>query len=131
MSTLALEIEVNGLRIAVAGAETLSLLTAHVGAGVGPERRSLQADKDPFHLSAMGLTVLADGERVKNLTWIDEMPLKLGDSVTFRVVSVQNPDPPLAEVSTPSSEELAAAAKQERAASTARSTRTRNKRRAG
>lgn len=129
MAELAIEVEVNGKRIAVAGAGDLALLSASIGAGVGPEKRTLQADIDPFHLTVMGLTSGLTA-RIENLTWINCLPLRVGDLVTFRIVQAEQPDPPAQVLSTPSSQELAAAAAKERSGLTARSKVTRQKRRA-
>jgi len=129
MTVLAIEVEVNGKRIAVAGANDLALLTAGIGAGVGPEKRTLQADIDAFRLTVMGLTsgLVA---RTENLTWINGLPLRVGDSITFRIVNAEQPDPPPQILRTPTSEELAAAAEKERSGLTARSKATRQNRRA-
>ena len=130
MTVLAIEIEVNGKRLAVAGSKNLALLSAGIAAGVGPENRTLQVDMDVFHLTALGLTSSKTASRIANLTWINGLPLQLGDSITFRIVQVEQPDPPAQVLRTPTSEELAAAAEKERSGLTARSKTTRRKRRA-
>jgi hypothetical protein len=113
MKVLAIEIHLNGKLLAVAGAKNLALLSAHIGAGVGPEKRSLHVE-DAFQLTAMGLTSSVPGSRMANLTWINGQVLKVGDSVTFRIVQVEQADPPAQILRTPTSEELAAAAEKER-----------------
>jgi hypothetical protein len=130
MTVLAIEVELNGKRLIVAGAKDLMLLSAQIAAGVGAEKRTLEVT-DSFHLTAMGLSSPESASPIANLTWINGQPLKLGDSITFRIVAVDQPDPPPQVIRTPSSGELAAAAEQERGGLTTRSTRTRRKRRAG
>lgn len=125
---LAIEVEVNGERVVVAGAKDLALLTAAVGAGVGSETKALDVGTD-VHLTVTGLTSSASS-RMDNLTWINGQKLRLGDSVTFRIVSVAEADPPAHVFRTPTSSELTAAAEQERRGLTARSRPTRRKRRA-
>ena len=126
MPVLAIEIELNGRRLAVAGAKDLALLSAQVGAGVGSEKRSLQVDVDTFHLLVMGLTSPESGSRMANLTWANGVTLQVGDSITFRIVEAEQPDPPARVLQTPSSEELAAAAaEKERSGLTTRSRATR------
>src|SRR3954469_15196494 len=104
MPVLAIEIELNGKRLTIAGAEDLALLSAQIAAGVGPERRALQV-KDAFHLTAMGLRSSTSGSRMANLTWINGRALQMGDSVTFRIVQVETPDSPAQVLRTPTSEE--------------------------
>ena len=65
-----------------------------------------------------------------NLTWINGLPLKLGDSIIFRIVQVEQPDLPANVLRTPTSKELAAAAEKERSGLTTRSKATRRERRA-
>jgi hypothetical protein len=130
MTVLAIEVELNGKRLSVAGAKDLALLSAQIAAGVGSENRTLQVDMDVFHLTAMGLTSPKSASRIANLTWINGLPLKLGDSITFRIVQVEQPDPPAQVLRTPTTGELAAAAEKERSGLTARSKTTRRRRRA-
>lgn len=113
MAVLAIEIELNGKRLVVAGAKDLALLTAQIAAGVGAEKRKLQVDTDNFHLTAMGLTSSESTSPIENLTWINGLALKLGDSITFRIVEVEQPDQPPHVFRTPTSDELAAAAERE------------------
>ena len=128
---LAIEVELNGKRLVIPGAKDLALLTAQVAAGVGAEKRTLQVDLDNFRLHAMGMTSSESASPMVNLTWISSLPLKVGDSVTFRIVQVEQPDPPPHVFRSPTSRELAAAAEQERSGRTSRSTRTRRKGRIG
>ena len=128
MPVLAIEVEVNGKRLVVAGARDLALLSAQIAAGVGAGNATVQVDTD-VHLTVMALTS-PKSARVADLTWCKGLPLQLGDSITFRIVQVEQPDPPTTVLRTPTSEELAAAAAKERSGLTARSSATRRKRRA-
>ena len=109
MTVLAIEVEVNGKRLLVAGAEDLALLSAQVAAAGGSANETVKVDTN-FHLTVMGLTSPQASSRVANLTWINGLPLQLGDSITFRVVHAEQPDPPVTVLRTPTSQELAAAA---------------------
>ena len=129
MPVLALEIEVNGKRLTVAGAKDLALLSAQIAAGVGGHGGSIQADS-AVHLSVMGLTSPKPSSRMANLSWINGLALQQGDSVTFRVVQVEQPDAPAEVIRTPTATELAAVAEKERSGLTARFRATRRKRRA-
>ncbi|SRR6266513_4048639 len=129
MATLAIEVELNGKRLVVAGAEDLSVLAAQVAAGVGATNETVRVGTD-VHLTVMGLTSPKSSSRVANLTWINGLPLQMGDSITFRIVEVEQPDPPAEILRTPTSQELAATAEKERSGLTARSRATRRKRRA-
>jgi hypothetical protein len=129
MTVLAIEVEVNGARLLVAGAKDLALLSAQISAGVGAENTTIGVDTD-VHLTVMGLTSLQSPSRISNLTWISGLSLKLGDLITFRIVQVEQPDLPVDVFPTPTSEELAAAAEKERSVLTARSKATRRERRA-
>jgi len=134
---LAIEVELNGQRLTIAGASDLSVLTAHVTA-VGllgdktVEFRPTKGGPKDVKLHVSGLTSRA-GSRQAHVEWIPNVVLKPGDAVTFRVVEVQEADPPVESRRTPTTKELAAAAakeKRERRGLTARSRTTRRKRRA-
>ena len=129
MTMLAIEVEVNGKRLLVAGAEDLALLSAQIAAGVGSENKTVGVDTD-VHLTVMGLTSPRSSSRMTNLTWINGLSLRRGDSVTFRIVQVEKADLPANVFRTPTSQELAAAAEKERSGLTTRSKATRRKRRA-
>jgi hypothetical protein len=98
MTVLAIEVEVNGKRLAVAGAKDLSVLSAGISATglLGPD--TFEFRKSPnrppnIHLRAGGLTsrkTVAD----EHLNWVDHLELKPGDTVTLRLVEVENPDAP-------------------------------------
>ena len=122
MPVLAIEVHLNGDKVTVAGAKELSVLTAAVAAvrlkaGAAPE----------IHLQVGGITSR------EHLDWITKKGLKPGDSVTFRVLEVEEADPPVQSLRVPSSQELRAVAAAEGRGErglTARSRATRRKRRA-
>jgi hypothetical protein len=122
MPVLAIEVHLNGDKVTVAGAEELSVLTAAVAVvrlkdGAAPQ----------VFLQVGGMTAQ------EHLDWITKQDLKPGDSVTLRVLEVQEADPPAQSLRLPSSEQLRAAAAQDRRRErglTARSRATRRKRRA-
>jgi hypothetical protein len=105
MKIPALRIEINGMEIAVAGAEKLSLLTAQVSLGAG-SADSIELEKIVFNV--IGLDVA--GVQPRQLTWGDGVRLKRGDKVTIEIVETGSPTPPSNVRGTPSSEELASAA---------------------
>ncbi len=98
MTVLAIEVEVNGKRLAVAGATDLSVLSAGISATglLGPD--TFEFRKTPnrppnIHLRAGGLTsrkAVPD----EHLNWVDHLELKPGDTVTLRLVEVENADAP-------------------------------------
>jgi hypothetical protein len=98
MTVLAIEVEVNGKRLALAGAKDLSVLSAGISATglLGPE--TFEFRKTPnrppnIHLRVGGLTsrkAIPD----EHLNWIDHLELKPGDTVTLRVVEVHQADAP-------------------------------------
>lgn len=105
MKIPALRVEVNGELIAIAGAEDLSILTGQVGFGAG-KNQAINTSQVMFVV--MGLDV--NGPLPRQLTWGNDVHLKLGDRVTFEITEVEQPSLPRAVLPTPSSAELAAAA---------------------
>jgi hypothetical protein len=93
MTVLAIEVEVNGQRIAVAGANDLISLVATIGAGGERGKRKLQVDFDAFHLAVWGFAS-GPADYAAILTWISKVSLRIGDSATFRIVRAEQPDPP-------------------------------------
>jgi hypothetical protein len=80
-----------------------------------------------IHLQVGGITSRA------HLDWITKQGLKPGDSVTLRIVEVEEADPPVHSLRVPSSDQLGAVSAAERRRErglTARSKATRSKRRA-
>src|SRR5437870_2452181 len=105
MKIPALRVEVNGELVAIAGAEDLSVLSGQVSFGAGPNRA---IDVSHVMLSVMGLAV--HGPHPRQLTWGNDVQLKLGDKVTFKITEVDQPSPPNKILRSPSTEELAEAA---------------------
>jgi len=98
MTMLAIEVEVNGKRLAIAGAKDLSVLSAGISATglLGPQ--TFEFRKTPnrapnIHLRAGGLTSRKSAPD-EHLNWIDHLELKPGDTVTLRLVEVQEADAP-------------------------------------
>jgi hypothetical protein len=110
MKVPAIRVEVNGELVAIAGAEDLSLLSGSVGFASG-KGETLAASTPVF--SIMGLAV--QGPQPRHLTWGNDVCLKLGDRVTFELVETENPTAPNQTLSTPSSDELAAQARADKA----------------
>jgi hypothetical protein len=109
MKIPAFRIEVNGELVAVAGAPELSLLTGQVAFGAGPNRT---IDMSGLMLSVMGLDM--NDQQPRQLTWANEVQLKLGDRVTFEIAEVAEADLPGKILKTPSSAELAESARDEK-----------------
>lgn len=109
MKIPALRVEVNGELVAIAGAEDLSILTGQVAFGAGKDR-AINVSQIMF--SVMGLAV--HGPDPRQLTWGNDVQLKLGDRVTFEITEVEQPTPPQVVLRTPGSAELAAAAAAEK-----------------
>lgn len=105
MRNPALRIEINGERIAEAGAEGLSLLTGQVGLGVGASG-ALEAGHLMF--SAMGLAV--SGPTPRRFTRGHGIELTPGDRGVFQVIETENPSPPSKVMGTPSAAQLASPA---------------------
>lgn len=105
MKIPALRIEVNGELVAFAGAEGLDILSGQVAFGARPAGG---LDVSRVALGVMGLSV--HGSSPQQLTWGNEIKLKLGDRVTFEIAEVDDPSPPDQVLGTPSEAELAAAA---------------------
>ena len=115
MTVLAIEVEVNGERRAIAGAKDLSVLSAGISATglLGPETfefRKTTNHPPRIHLHAGGLTS-RKGTPDEHLNWISHLELKPGDTVTLRLVEVAEADAPTdcspAAEKSPSSDERA------------------------
>jgi hypothetical protein len=96
---LAIEVEFNGKRLTVAGAKDLSVLTAYVSAVglLGPETvefRPTGGGATDLHLRVGGLTSRGSMPD-QHLNWIDKLKVQPGDTVIFRVVEVEQTDPPI------------------------------------
>ena len=95
---LAVEVRVNGKRLAIAGAEDLSVLSAIVSATGRLGRKTSEfrriRRKPDIWLSAGGLTARYGGVPDEHLNWIRHHLLKVGDRVSIRVVNVARADKP-------------------------------------
>jgi hypothetical protein len=105
---LAIQVEVNGKPVTVAGASDLLTLVAAVGVGFLQDGVRVERPKGYLHVSGLA------AEGPQDLRWVENHLLKTGDSVTFRIVEVERPSPPVRSVRSPSSAELKAAADRER-----------------
>jgi hypothetical protein len=111
MKAPALRIEVNCELVAVAGAPDLSMLSGQVAFGAAGPNRIIDTSSIMFNVMGLALS----GAQSLQLTWANELELKVGDRVTFEVSDFTPPGKVLA---TPSSAELAPeAAKQKRGGS--------------
>lgn len=104
MKVPALRVEINGELVTIAGAENLDILTGNVGFGASPSG-GIEVSNVMFLV--MGLAV--HGPNPRQLTWGNDIKLGPGDRVTFEVIETEQPSPPDKVLSTPSSDELAAA----------------------
>jgi hypothetical protein len=89
---LAFEIQVNGKRVAIAGAEDLAVLSAIVSATgrLGPktnEHRRARRMPDIW-LHGGGLTARPAGIPDEHLNWVQHRTLRVGDRVSIRVIRV-------------------------------------------
>jgi hypothetical protein len=101
----ALRVEVNGEVVALAGGEHLDMLSGQVGFGASPTDG---INVSRVFLNVMGLAV--HGPNPRQLTWGNDIKLKLGDRITFEITELDQPSPPDSVLKTPSSDELAFAA---------------------
>jgi hypothetical protein len=109
MKIPALRVEINGELVTIAGAEGLDILSGQVCFGASPSG-GIAVSRVVF--GVMGLSV--HGPNPRQLTWGNEVKLRLGDRITFEIAEVHQPSPPEKVVGTPSSDELAAAATAEK-----------------
>jgi len=92
---IALEVTINGKRVCLAGAEDLSVLSAHVtacgclGKKTVPRRPDETRD---FYYHVGGLTSRRDPEKDLHLAWKNIKPLKVGDVVQVRILEVPKAD---------------------------------------
>ena len=100
-----LEVCVNGKRIALAGEESLAVLTASVSAvgKLGPKsagsKRRVTGDAD-IDMHVGGLTSRGDRRSDEHLRWGPRQELKPGDEVTIKVLDSETFDPPTARYQT-------------------------------
>ena len=94
----AIEIQRNGVTLAVIGAPNALMLAADVGIMVeGP---------DAGTLDLRGMNDLG-GDRKSHTNWVDESALSSGDVLLFRFIEAESATPPLREVAEDSEESVA------------------------
>ncbi|HEV8645809.1 MAG TPA: hypothetical protein VGR01_09595 [Burkholderiales bacterium] len=95
---LAMEVLKNGVRVCVAGAQDLGVLTANFTAGgsLGPRAWDFsgKTTKPHMHLNVGGLTS-RKGAQDDHLDWIGHMEIQTGDAVTLRFIEIDEADPPV------------------------------------
>ena len=96
---LILEVSVNGERFAIAGEDSLSVLSAHVTAAgklgdASHGTRDTADGRGDITLSVGGLTNRGKGVRDEHLNWGPRLTLSIGDTVTIRVVEGTQFDSP-------------------------------------
>ena len=94
---IGLAVYLNGKKLTVAGAEDLSVLNAIVDA-LGPlgkkTARIRRSRRVYLHLSVGGLTGRPDGLEDEHLSWVGLRPLRIGDTVSVRIVRTARPSQP-------------------------------------
>jgi hypothetical protein len=112
---LAIEVHFNGERLGLAGARDLSVLSGHVTAVglLGPETvefRKGEQGAPQIDLRVGGLTSRRSPPD-EHLAWFEKLDVNPGDTVTFRVLEVQEADAPrgfkTAKARTPGADERA------------------------
>lgn len=97
----AFEVQRNGQRLVVAGAEGVELLSLTVSVSV-----------DDVHHATLDMRGIRDlgNDRHAHLAWIQELPLNLGDEIRVTLVEVEEATPPVEEIASDSEEQIAAQA---------------------
>jgi len=94
---LAMEVLKNGVRVCVAGAQDLGLLTANFTAGgsLGPRAWDFSGKitEPHMHLHVGGLTS-RKGAPDDHLDWVGHMEIQTGDAVTLRFIEIDEADVP-------------------------------------
>lgn len=92
---LALEIWVNGKKVALAGADDLAVLSGIVNAvGKLGRKTSRKGSSRDLFLTVGGLTSRKLGTPNEHLNWLSYRRLHVGDEVSIRLVSVARGDRP-------------------------------------
>ena len=95
---IAFEVKLNGQSLGTAGADDLSVLTAIVAAvgKLGPNSTGAYQRENHYdmELSVGGLTSRPEGAQDEHLDWISQLPLKLGDVVTVKLVEANATNAP-------------------------------------
>ena len=113
MPILAIQVEVNGAPVTVAGAAGLLSLTGMVSVAFHDFPGRVPLEKPQINLYVSGLSDLKR-PLIEELRWIEKHLLKPGDAVTFRIVEVDDTSAPVRTVQSPSVAELKAAADREK-----------------
>jgi hypothetical protein len=112
MKVPAIRIEISGEPKVIAGAQDLAILGADLSISASGPNQNIDCANPVFRLLVMGLAIHTPQPR--QLTWLNGTQLRPGDRVVMEIVEVDEPTPPEQELSSPSSEQLAAASKRER-----------------
>ncbi len=95
---LAMEVLKNGVRVCVAGAQDLGVLTANFTAGgsLGPRAWDFSGKitKPHMHLHVGGLTS-RKGAPDDHLDWVGHLEIRTGDAVTLRFIEIDEADAPV------------------------------------
>lgn len=95
---IALEVNLNGNRVCLAGAEDLAVLSAHVTAcgKLGSKTVTARPDETSgeIHYSVHGLTARPDPSTDVHVNWKSVEHLQVGDVVAVRIVETAAPDRP-------------------------------------
>jgi hypothetical protein len=96
---LAFEVYLNGRKVALAGADDLSVLTADVCAAgkLGPKAigTKYQPKGYDLHLHVSGLTGRKNKAPNDHLNWTFMKKVKIGDEILVRVLRIDHADPPM------------------------------------
>jgi hypothetical protein len=93
---IALEVSLNGKRVCIAGAEDLSVLSAHITAVGKLGKQTVPARPDDtsgeIHYSVGGLTARSDPEKDVHVNWKSVAPLKVGDVIQVKILETEKAD---------------------------------------
>lgn len=95
---LGLKIKINNGEAIVGGADDLATLTAYVSAAgvLGPKTHHPRPDEPPdLWVTLRGLTSRPSPDSDEHLAWLQQHPLRVGDSITIEVVETEEPDVPV------------------------------------
>lgn len=93
---IALEVFLNGKKLALAGASDLAVLTATITAvgKLGPESAGSQTRPKSYSIDFRVGGLISKKIKKVDLDWVDSKRLKLGDEVLVRVLKTERPDMP-------------------------------------
>jgi hypothetical protein len=88
------EITHNGKKSTLVGDDRLESISAVIAA-YGKLGKKASAGADPFgNLGVFGITGASEVSSSQMLTWEDDFPLKVGDTITIRFVEIAEASPP-------------------------------------